>query len=122
MTLDITHVFADPEWNREAVRAYLAAQSASDERYLQELKGRIAIRPAYQVIYDQTLASYQVHSYFCGRALLSTRADFLLALTELETSRIPHDEYFDPERFATSRLNVIRVLLRAASLPESKHL
>ena len=95
MTLDITHVFADPEWNREAVRAYLAAQSASDGRYLQELKATIAIRPAYQGIYDQTLASNHVHSYFCGRALLPTRADFLLALTELGTSAIPQDDYFD---------------------------
>ena len=116
MTPNTDSVFAGPEWNRDAVRAYFAAKSESDEQYLKELKGKIAIRPAYQGSYDQTLASYYVHNYLCGRSWLSTRAEFLQALVNLETLAVPKDDYFDRERFATSRLNLIRTLFQAASI------
>jgi hypothetical protein len=116
VAIDIYSAFTSPEWNRDAVRAYFAAKSESDEQYLKELKGRLVIRPAYQGIYDQTLASYYVHEHFRGRSWLSTREDFLQALSNLETSVVPTDDYFDKERFATFRLNLIRNLFRAASL------
>jgi hypothetical protein len=112
---DPYNAFAGPDWNRDAVRAYFAARSESDEQYLKELKRRLVIRPAYQGIYDQTLASYYVHNHFRGRSWLSTREDFLQALSNLETSIIPADNFFDRERFATSRLNLIRALFQAAS-------
>jgi len=116
VTIDTYSAFAGPEWNRDAVRAYFASRSESDEQYLKELKGRLVIRPAYQGIYDQTLASYYVHNHFSGRSWLSTRDEFLQALSNLETSIVPTDNYFERERFATFRLNLIRALFQAASL------
>ena len=116
MANDPYNAFAGPDWNRDAVRAYFAARSESDEQYLKELRGKIAIRTAYQGIYDQTLASYYVHNHFRGRSWLSTREDFLQALSNLETSAVPADDYFDKERFATFRLNLILSLFKAASL------
>jgi hypothetical protein len=113
---DPYNAFAGPDWNRDAVRAYFAARSESDEQYLKELKGRLVIRPTYQGIYDQTLASYYVHNHFRGRSWLSTRDEFLRALGNLEISAVPTDTYFDRERFATFRLNLIRALFVAASL------
>lgn len=116
MANDPYNAFAGPDWNRDAVRAYFAARSESDEQYLKELKGRLVIRPTYQGIYDQTLASYYVHNHFRGRSWLSTRDEFLRALGNLEISAVPTDTYFDRERFATFRLNLIRALFVAASL------
>jgi hypothetical protein len=116
VAVDTYSAFTSPEWNRDAVRSYFAARSESDEQYLKELKGKIAIRPAYQGIYDQTLASYYVHNHFRCRSWLSTREEFLRALTNLETSTVPADDYFDRERFATFRLSMIRALFQAASL------
>jgi hypothetical protein len=116
VAIDSYSAFTSPEWNRDAVRDYFAARSESDGRYLTELKGKLASRKAYEAIYDQTLASYYVHNHFRGRSWLSTREDFLRALTNLETGPVPTDDYFERERFATFRLNLIRSLFGAASL------
>ena len=115
MTVDPSGVFGDTEWNRDAVRDYFASKAENDERYLLELRGKLSSRKAYEPIYDQTLASYYVHNYFRGRSWLSSRRDFLKALGELESATIPSDDYFDRERFAVFRLNLIRSLFLAAA-------
>lgn len=115
MAVDLKSAFSSPEWNRDAVRDYFAARAESDERYLTELKGKRSSRKAYETIYDQTLASYYVHNHFRGRSWLSSREDFLRALEDLETAAVPTDDYFDRERFAALRLNLIRSLFLAAS-------
>ncbi|MGC2400147.1 MAG: hypothetical protein WA510_10210 [Acidobacteriaceae bacterium] len=113
---DPTSVLSDPDWNRDAVRAYFDATDENDEQNLTELKGKLPSNNAYETIYDQTLASYYVHNYFRGRTWLSSRKDFLRALADLETAVVPSDDYFDKKRFATFRLNLIHSLFRAASL------
>jgi len=115
MEVDTKSVFSDPDWNRDAVRDYFDAKTENDEKYLTELKAKLASSKAYETIYDQTLASYYVHNYFRGRTWLSSREDFLCALADLETAVVPSDDYFDKERFATFRLNLIHSLFRAAS-------
>lgn len=116
MAFNPKSVFSGPEWNRDAVQAYFAARAKNDEQYLTELKGKLSSRKAYESIYDQTLASYYVNNHFRGRSWLSSREDFLRALVDLETAAVPTDDYFEKERFATFRLNLIRSLFRDASL------
>ena len=116
MTSDTLSIFRAREWDRNAIHAYFQAKAASAEAYLSELRGKLSARPAYEPIYDETLASYYVHNYFHGRIWLASRAEFLRALTELETAAIPKDDYFDRARFATFRLNHIRSLLEATSV------
>jgi hypothetical protein len=115
MAADPWSVFSDPEWNRDAVRGYFDARAENDERYLTELKGKLSSSKAYETIYDQTLASYYVHNYFRGRTWIFSREEFLSALADLEAAVVPTDDYFDKERFATFRLNLIHSLFRAAS-------
>lgn len=115
MAADPWSVLRGPEWNPEAVRGYFAARAGNEERYLTELKGKVSTSNGYKAIYDQTLASYHVHNSFRGRTWLFSRGEFLSALAELETAVVPTDDYFDKERFATFRLNLIQSLLRAAS-------
>jgi hypothetical protein len=117
MTGTLKGLFGGRNWNSEAVRDYFAARAESDEQYLTELKGKLPTRMMYRAIYDQTLASYYVHNHFRGRSWLSSRGDLLRALAVLETAAVPHDDYFDKERFATFRLNLIRSLLEAAAAP-----
>lgn len=116
MTHDPLNIFRAHEWDRDAIHTYFQAKAANAEAYLSELRGKLSARPAYELIYDETLASYYVHNYFHGRTWLASRAEFLRALAELETAAIPNDDYFDRARFATFRLNHIRSLLEAASV------
>ncbi len=113
MADDPRSVFSDPKWNHDAVRGYFDARAENDEQYLAELKGKLSGNKAYETIYDQTLASYYVHNYFRGRTWLFSREAFLSALADLETAVVPTDDYFDKERFATFRLNLIHSLYRA---------
>lgn len=115
MAVNLEGVFGGPEWNIDAVRDYFAARAESDEQYLAELKVKLSSSRAYGTIYDQTLASYYVHNYFRGRTLHFSREEFLDALAVFETAVVPTDDYFDKERFATFRLNLIHSLFRAAS-------
>lgn len=116
VTRDTLSIFRAREWDPGAIHSYFLSRAANAESYLSELRGKLPGRPAYQPIYDETLASYYVHNYFHGRAWLASREEFLLALAELETAAVPTDDYFDRARFETFRLNHIRSLLEAASI------
>ncbi len=116
VTSDRLSIFRAQEWDRDAIHAYFKPTAANAEAYLSKLREKLSARPAYEPIYDETLASYYVHNYFHGRTWLASRAEFLRALGELETAAIPVDNYFDRARFATFHLNHIRSLLEAASI------
>jgi hypothetical protein len=115
VTNDTLSIFRAREWDRSAIHAYFRVKAANAEAYLIELRGKLSTRPAYEGIYDETLASFYVHNYFHGRTWLASRTEFLRALAELETATIPSDDYFDRARFATFRLNHIRSLMEAAT-------
>ena len=116
MNNDTLTIFRAREWDRNAIHTYFQDRAANAEAYLIELRGKLSTRPAYEGIYDETLASFYVHNYFHGRTWLASRTEFLHALAELETAAIPGDDYFDRTRFATFRLNHIRSLAEAATL------
>jgi len=66
-------IFRAHEWDRNAIHTYFQAKAASAEAYLSELRAKLSARPAYEPIYDETLASYYVHNYFHGRTWLASR-------------------------------------------------
>ena len=73
MTSDTLSIFRAREWDRNAIHTYFQAKAASAEAYLSELRAKLSARPAYEPIYDETLASYYVHNYFHGRTWLASR-------------------------------------------------
>jgi hypothetical protein len=116
MPEDIFERLRKPTWNSAELNDYFRSRTTNDEAYLDEVRAKVNSRPAYESIYDQTLASYYVHNFFHGRTWLHSREEFLDALAQLEIAPVPEADYFDKARFAVARLNLIRAFTKAASL------
>lgn len=103
-----SELFGGAVWDQKRLHEYFLHLAQERERYMGELKGKLKHSPAYEAIFDQTLAEFYVYNHFHGRTFLSSREEFLRALGELEVLPVPNDGYFDRVRFAEHWLRIIR--------------
>jgi hypothetical protein len=60
-------------WDAKAVHEYFLRIAVEKERYLSEVKRKVATSEIYKGIYDQFLAEFYVYNFFHGRTFLSSR-------------------------------------------------
>ena len=103
-------------WDLEALNKSFFAKARNAERYLVEVKTKVARDQNYEMIFDEYYAEFHTYIYFCDKIFLESRVKFVYELKSLLEYPIEKpSEVYDFDRFKRFRNIIIENLIKELS-------
>ena len=106
-------------WDPKEWGSRYQVKAENDEQYLSKIKGQVKLRPTYEPIFDEHLASYYVFNRLHGRTFLESKAKLLAELTRMLSEPPETKEAYDLGRFQTFYRRFVEAELKAVQAAEA---